>query len=662
MNGLRLTPVWCRRRLLFLLPICGLAPLRAQWAPEVEGLQRFRLRTFEPYLELKVEAQDDQRTNRGEPVRRTYVFVEPVLGVDLRGSVYHPNLLEFHLKPEFGLSHQGMKLDPPGGIRYSEKFLQRYDARVELLRAKPFATGFFLERGRTYRDLDFFSRAQVDSSRYGGNTGYRTGKVPFSLDAMRVVENVGGDVRRASEVTGTTVTLNASVAENRKHRTDFTYVLDAFDRRQEGVGPTVGTSSNASLRDSLTWGSDDRCTLNSNGLFHRVNSNTSHNRSVTVQEGLLLHLRPSLNGDVNYGLSDSRAEEVASRSHEGGFALQHQLYRSLSSRLAVLGETLATHGGGTRLATDRRGTSLDENYTKTLPGQSQLSLNAGWRGDLHRRHATGQVLGVSNEVVTLSDRKPVFLAHPHVSAVSRVTDVFSAPYLEGLDYVLIPHAALMEIRRVPGGRIPEGGQVLVNYLASVPPSDDYSTVAQSYQARLDLWQGVVALYGRLTKVDNYGGESVVLRNLADRVLGLTVNWRGLAVGAERERQNSNLSPFHSDRTFQSLVLDLGVGTTLALDGEQSSTRYPDTGRTRQSRALIARYQQRLGAEFTAQLEGGVRRERGLGFDQDRAAARAALRYVYGKLAFSFSYDFEDENLQGELHRRQYVRMHVKRTF
>jgi hypothetical protein len=649
----------CRLCPFFLLWPLGLC---AQWNSEVEGLRKFRIRAVEVTTQFDVEAQNDQRTNRGETIRRDYVFVEPVVGIDLRGSIYHPNLLEFHLRPEFGNSWQVMKLEPPGSVDWSDKWLQRYDARLNVLREKPYATNFFAERGRAYRDIDFFSRARVDSTRYGGHTGNTGGRLPFTFDALHLAETVTGGLGRATDIAGNTISLNVSHTVNIRHKTTFSYLLNTYDRAEEARAPTTGTAHSANLLDTLSWGVDEWISLRSAGLLNRMNSTTSHTRSVIVQENLGLQFRPNLAGDCYYDVTDQRSDNVTSRSQEARAAVRHQLYKSLTSTFTLQGGSLATHSRDTKLVHDRIGIAVAESYTKRLPARGNLSLGANWRGDRQQRQTAGQVLHIADETLTLSDRQPTFLSQANVIEVGSVTNAIGVAYAEFLDYVLIRQGNLMEIRRVPGGNIPDGAQVLVDYTATALPSDTYSTVMQYYHVRLDLFNGLVAVYSRLNLVDNVGGKSVVLRNLAERVAGGEFLWRWLTVGAERDRQNSNISPYYSKRLYQSGNFELGGGSSLTLDFEQSWTTFPDTGRTREGRSFIGRYQKQLASFLSWQLEGGLRRERGQGVDQDRKVARAAFNSTYGKLLLNLSYDFEDEDLLGELHRRQRITFRAKRTF
>jgi hypothetical protein len=305
---------------------------------------------------------------------------------------------------------------------------------------------------------------------------------------------------------------------------------------------------------------------------------------------------------------------------------------------------------------------VDESYTKRLPGKSRLSLGYGVRLDRERRESTGAFLSVLDEPHTLTDGIPVFLNQPGVDRVVSVTDSAGIPYSETLDYLLLPLGALTEIRRVTGGRIPNGGSVLVDYTAAAPPSDAFSTLSQSGRVRLELFDRLVALYGRVNFVTNYGGESLVLQDVTDKIVGFESLWRWVRAGAEYEEYDSNLSPYRAARAFQSFAFEPTDSSTLSLDFTQSRTTYPEDGLTQRSLSFIGRLRARVASPLFFNLEGGVRRERGRGLDQDQKTARTALDFAYGQMTANAAYEFLDETLIGERHVRHYYFLRVKRTF
>ncbi|MBE0603701.1 MAG: hypothetical protein IH611_08740, partial [Deltaproteobacteria bacterium] len=151
---------------------------RAEWGAGVEEPRWLRLRLDEAYTRLNVEDQRERWTSRGSTTRHDYSTLEPTFGLGATGSFYHPNLLRFDLEGEAGPSWQRSEQES-GGTNRDTNLLQRYRAGVDILRAKPYASGLFAEREVKYQDFDFYNRVRVDSRRYGGNTGYGSGIVPF---------------------------------------------------------------------------------------------------------------------------------------------------------------------------------------------------------------------------------------------------------------------------------------------------------------------------------------------------------------------------------------------------------------------------------------------------------------------------------------------------
>jgi hypothetical protein len=177
---------------------------------------------------------------------------------------------------------------------------------------------------------------------------------------------------------------------------------------------------------------------------------------------------------------------VDSETHEAGALVRHQLYESLTSVLDLHGSRIRSDSPDTTFLATRYGAGVDESYTKRLPAKGRLSLGYGVRLDRERRETTGAILPFVDEPHTRTDGIPAFLNPPGVDRVGSVTDPAGIPYSETQDYVLLPLGALTEIRRVSGGRISNGGSVLVDYTAAAPPSDAFSTLFQSARVRLDL--------------------------------------------------------------------------------------------------------------------------------------------------------------------------------
>jgi hypothetical protein len=628
----------------------------------VEEPQWFRLQLDEIYTKVNIEGQRERREIRGDTSEREYLYVEPALGVGFRGSVYHPNLLEFNLKGEGGTSWQQLTLDPPGGTSKSTQFLQRYHGGVTFLREKPYATSLFAEKDLTYRDFDFYSRARVDTQRFGGNTGYADRSGSVRLSYFRQEEDVTGLRSGNSANDENIITYNVRNERGKSGRTELEYRRDEFRREQEGSPTQSGVEHSANLFDTETWGKGDRNRLNSMLLIHRLDGSTTDTRSLRLQENLESKHSRFLSSNYRYSFDLRTSGPVDSETNEAGALVRHQLYESLTSVLDLHGSRIRSDSTDTTFLATRFCAGVDESYTKRLPAKGRLSLGFGVRLDREQRETTGALLSVLDEPHTPTDGIVAFLNQPGVDRVGTVTDPAGIPYSETLDYVVLPLGEQTEIRRVSGGRIPNGGGVLVDYTAAAPPSDAFSTLFQSARIRLELFDRLVALYGRINVVTNFGGESLVLQDITDKIAGFESLWRWVRVGAEYEEYDSNLSPYEAVRTFQSFAFEPTDSSTLSLDFTQSRTTYPQDGLTQRSLNFIGRLRARVASPLFFTLEGGVRRERGRGLDQDQATVRTALDFAYGQMTANAGYEFLDETLIGERHVKHYYFLRVKRTF
>jgi hypothetical protein len=344
--------------------------------------------------------------------------------------------------------------------------------------------------------------------------------------------------------------------------------------------------------------------------------------------------------------------------------LRHQLYESLNSTLDAHGQAFSSSGAGTALDTTRYGIGLNENYTKRLGKWGRITLGYGGLLDQEHRDTLGQTLFIVGESHTLNDGVITFLNQPKANLMSiQVWDAAgNVRYRELLDYLILPHGERTEIKRVVGGQIPNGGTIRVDYTAVSQPSDSYTTVAHQFQVRLDFFNGLLGLYGHVNRQDNYGGKSLVLENINDKVAGLDVNWRWLRAGAEYQVFDSNLSPYHSTRLFQNFACQPSPNTTLSLDVGQTWVTFTGVNRDLTTYHAIARARMQITPALSLNTEGGLRFQEGKGYDQQLVTTRANLEFKSGKLAVQAGYEYEDEAFLGELRLRHFFFLRAKRTF
>ena len=184
------------------------------WTPGLNAQARYRqaeaeyeFKWFDAYLRqvsvgIEVEGynENSQLVGQTSTYHQDYLYVAPTVGLELEGSVYHPNLLYFDLKPELGFSWQEQTINQPTGLspagtESETQFLGRYDIQVGFLKEKPYATWFSANKDHNFRQYDFFNRATVDLERYGVRSGYTAGPIPFTVAFQNWTEDVSSDTR-----------------------------------------------------------------------------------------------------------------------------------------------------------------------------------------------------------------------------------------------------------------------------------------------------------------------------------------------------------------------------------------------------------------------------------------------------------------------------------
>ena len=638
---------------------------RAQERMLFESPNAYSLQLSDVYLRTDVE-MEEQIQRAGTPtvsVTRQRILVEPAVGTGFAGWAYHPNLLQYSCLTELGLDWQYSHVDP-SETGSDTHFLQRYHLALDFLRQKPYSLNLYADKDTIYRDYDFFNRARVDTEQFGARSGYSAGAVPFTI-AYQHYHEVVDDPTRPTTLNENTISLQASnTRRSEQASTQLNYNFDDYSRQDDGFSDQSGLNQTVSLFDGEAWGQEGWIRLSSLLNYNSISETVTPTDKLLIQESLRLQHTERLTSFYEYAYDMNSSGDANADTHQGRAGLTHQLYENLTSTADVHGNTSHSQSPeGSREAT-RYGVMLNEQYSRRLSTWGNLFL--GWTGgiDQEDRKASGDQLPIIGEPHTLSDGNLTFLDQPNVVFSSvRVTDkTGTIVYLLGLDYSLIPHGAITEIRRVTGGRIPNGSIVLVDYSSQLDPSARFTTFNNSLSFRLDFYQGLFAIYGRWTTLDYSGPQILNLRWIDDKVIGADSTWKWFRTGAEYEVMDSNLTPYDRLRLLQSGTFQISDSTTFGLDFDQSWTVFRDTDTHENSYGFIAHYQHRFTSSLAWNIEGGVRIDRGPTFDRDAGTLRTELDWAVGKLQVKVGYEYGNETHPTDMMQRHYGYLRMRRTF
>jgi hypothetical protein len=616
------------------------------------------------FAEMDVESETISETLGNTHYTSDRLYLAPTLGLDLGGSIYHPNLLQFDLKGQGGYIEQNLTTRGEGEnfTTRQTSYLQNYDANVLLLANKPYAAGFTATRTHTFEDIDIFNQATVDGQSYGGHMGYDAGPVPFTIAAQHTEENETGmqynNVYKQDD-------LLLSAQNNRKiGDTTFSYDLGQYNQQASDVSQCefyqYGT-----LLDTEKFGPGNH--LESSVNFNEEDSQsvvTNTTRNVIIQEALALQHSQNWDSFYNYNYYNAYADPAESETHSGSIGLHNQLFESLSSTWDVHGSLQDASGGGGSSSDSMYGFGNTETYTKELSDWGHLTIGNTVRYDLQQENNSGAPSTIFNEPHKLKDGAPTFLNQPLVISVDKVTDPTGTKvYIKGIDYTYFAAGDLTQLERVPTSlNLTNNSAVLVNYTVQAQPSGSYNTSTEQFQVRLDLFQGLVSVHSEIDTVENHSDQDFILENSTDTLSGADVRWNWLQAGGAYETEHANLISYTALSAYQSASFKPSETATLSLNGNERWAHYPMENMSVDDYTLTTRLSDQLGQRLQISVEGGVWNEQGGPLAQTLLTAGTHLRYTVGKLLFSLTYQFNQQQIVSGTNLRNFVSFTLRRNF
>lgn len=619
---------------------------------------------------LEIEGKKEQRSRFGssETQVQERLSIVPTVGVEVLGSYIHPNFLEFKLIGDLGyrdesISLTGIPLPGDSSSTNSLSFQQKFKFNLSALKEKPYATSLFLHKGVAHRDRDFFSRVKVDSLNFGFQTGYRAGPIPFGLRFSKTKENES-DSRQGRGRDETRLSIDAKNSRDSGGTTEFSFSYLDFTRRNLGIAIDVGSQRAFELSNTETFGGDKQNQLRNSLRYVDFKTARRQSDNLNVRNSLRVEHSESLKSEYfyNFGLLKNDGSEML--SYTGRASLTHQLFESLTSACDIHFVSNDSTAEGFRSRNNRVGIRLNESYTKRLGESSRLSLSYTTLYDEEDRLNRGGGLNIVDEAKTINDGGIRFLDNPliEVETVTVTDETGSIIYHELIDYVLIDHGQLIEIRRVPGGAISDGSSILVSYRAEDDESRSFSTLSRNASFRLDVFDGRFAIFWRRSIVDNFGGEDIFLRDIKQNIIGSELAWGVLGLRGEQERFLSNISPFRTNRLIRSVAFHPMPRLSLGIDASKESTHLLDEDSSFRSDRIVGKVKYRFNRYFLFNMEGGYQKQQGDRVNQYSSVARVRMSFQMRQLKVDMSYEYQDESFFSRLFERNSFSFQARRVF
>lgn len=637
-------------------------------APRLHGqtdvFRWLNIKQWTAFTELDVEAEEDSSTSGNYHYTSDRLYLAPTLGLDLTGSIYHPNLLSFDIKGQGGYIEDAFttrETGQPTTTIHDTSYLQNYDISAVLLQAQPYATTFTADKVHTFQELDIFNQVTVDSQSYGANFGYTAGPVPVTLTLQRSEVDETGAIYN-SDYQQQNLSFSAQNTRAAGSST-LTFTAGQYDQQVSGGFSDKDFYENGTLTDTERFGEGNRGQLSSSGFFTSEDSTAGNNLNVVAQESLNLRVNQNWESFYNYNFNDASYSGADTTTHYGVAGVRNQLYESLASEFDVHGSLQNSSGAGSS-SDDLYGVANTENYTKRLSDWGVLTLGNADRYDLQHENNSGQITPVLNESHTLSDGTITYLNQPLVVAVTRVTDPTGTHvYIRGIDYAVTQLGALTIVQRIPTSlNLPNNSPVLIDYTVQAQPSGSISTFSDQVTLRLDLWHGMLGLYSSLGWVENHSEEPFILENSFTTQSGIDMRWRWLRIGGDYETETGNLIDYHAYALYQSAGFQPTPRETISLDARQRWSYYDEENLSVTDYSFTTRFTECFDSRLDFSIDGGVISETGGLLDRTLFSAGARMRYAIGKMSMSLNYQFNQEETPGAATLRNFFSLTLRRNF
>ncbi|QEM66775.1 hypothetical protein FO488_19185 [Geobacter sp. FeAm09] len=449
-------------------------------------------------------------------------------------GIIRPSLLKGSFRTALRFN-QGLTYQSGSRDQSSSKIGFLYDIKGLLLGQSVAPAEFSAKSDITQVSVPFSKSYQVTNTTYNLSWSLKNRMLPFSIEYATGTSETSGlqvDTKRVRDEIRLHAAHNAAISTT---AVDVYNIHNTYSPAQGGLN--FDNHYEIRLQNDLVWADGAKARRVSSRLQASESTGINFTKNFEWSEAVHWDWGKSLRSGANYSFGSTGGDPGAQKHNTGGAWLQHQLFKSLTTRLDLrarkndypTGYDQEINGG------------VSFNYVKQLPAQSTLSLNGYRQYTLDTRDLGTDRLHIYNEQHTVSFASHLYLAQPNVIASSitvRNADALKrlAPYDLNVDYQVTVSGALTEIVPLTSGAIKDGDSLLISYDYQVDPQLKTTTNAYGFGGNIQFLGGKYRLYGDFSQshMDRSAGQGQLASLTAQirSTLGLERKWDSVTLGAE----------------------------------------------------------------------------------------------------------------------------------
>ena len=567
-----------------------------------------------------------------------------IAGFKLRSKSYLwlPDLVTLDLDGEFNPETRNEKfITIPN--RSEVRTLSKISVLSTILNNKPVTLMPYYNYNQSYFNRESLTNVLSKAQRWGGNVLIKNKILPFYL-SYNNLKWKQEETETGRAYTNDRITLEGRVTKSfgLRDKNELFYGYDDLRYTYANRDTTWNIINRINLNNQVYLDSAKNYNFNSR-ITYWDQAGTNYFRRFDMYENIIFtlphdfHLSALYN---HYRLKNHFQDFIQNRVRAD---LRHQLFMSLKSDLFIEYEKINQTYYNERNV--KFGVGFD--YTKKISfGQLNLSYH------YYRHHQNNQSeespRQIFNEPHILLDGSPELLDKPYVDITSIIVKDNSGTiiYQENFDYVLIEQNNFIEIQRVLGGQIPNGGQILVDYVAIQPGSYSFDLNNHDFYIGFLLFDRLIEVYyrGRFQDYTNVKQtEFLTLNYFSQNIYGIRIEKAFARGGIEYDQYLSTIIPYRSMRYYLNLQGNFNNKLLLTLDASLRDYTYIEDDHKQVYGNLSGRAMYTFKAQTRIEFEIGYLRHKAYQTDLSLWTGRLEFSTVIRKLYINAGIDFYSRN-------------------
>jgi hypothetical protein len=553
-------------------------------------------------------------------------------GILLNSNSYfwHPNFVVMDLGLEYNpMKNQADYLVVPDQSEIST--VKRIDINTTFFKHKPVTFSIFANANECYTNRENLSNLKLNSANWGGNLALSNKVLP-----LQVSYNDGtwkeNEINTGRMFNMRQKNLQASIIKSFSSldRNEFRYSHNYYYRQDDNLAPISNIADNFDLLNRIDFNKNRDHTFNSHISGIKQTGYDEFSR-FQANESITLKLPANFTLSGNYDYYNN--ERISQKSVQNNLSatLGYRLFKSLTASVYFEDNSLKH----TLYQETNYKVGMDVRYTKTIP-TGYFSLGYASFVQRQKRVSGIMVLQVFNESHILTDGQIILLnkAYVYLNTVVVKDITGTIIYQQNFDYILIERNNLVEIQRIPGGQIANGGSVYVDYSFIPPGSYQFNANFKQFTAEVVLFKNLLQVYFRLAKQDYdniIAREALTLNYFTQTIYGGRLDYKFVSGGVEYELYSSTIIPYRQLRYFLTLQGNIKNKISYSISGNVRNYYMLDDKTNQDYIDLTGVINYAISPQTKLNVEFGYRKQVGHGIDLDLLTGKADISTIYRKL-------------------------------